>query len=429
MAEPATGDQFNFGQGNAFGSSAPEPTMRGARDEHFIQADDKSGDSGMWKKGENAFLVLPPFSNYIGRYQQIQAAAEAVGKVPEWPIGHIYYRLNVRTKQASTPRAYRVPRDNEYHEVFRKLYQGMCGGQGPWSDALKKIASHLVGGNKHGFQPDCRFVLNILLSEHLSAIKWFDAPLDEGELDEERDKRVGTRIRMLFGQYWQYTPQRLPLFDLDNCVPLTMNVSITWTRRGNRERPLPNWGDVKPMFEPDQRLKVVNARNLLTTNVQGYQEEMLDELEKWATGFDELPDLNDIPNLKKNGEACEILGLARDEADSPGAVHSVAAASAPQAAPAPTPAPAQGAPVAPAPAGGGAFGAAASVASAPAAPVAAPAPQAAPASGVGGAFSTFDQNGAKAAADFKASVEAGTGQPPAAPPAAPPAYEEGEPPF
>ena len=393
MAEPITGASFGFNQGASFVSSAPTD-HRGQRDSRFMQANDKSGGKGMWNEGENTFAVLPPFSNYIDRYIAIRDKAQQDGVTPVYPMGHIYYRLNPKVGSSSN-RGYRVPLDNPFNQAMSTLYYAMVG-EGKFTEELKAIANHLVGGPKYGFRPDSRFLINVGLSEDFTRVRWFDTPFNDesDDGDPNREDRIGTKIVNVFSEYSCKTPRSLPLFDLDENVPLVMDVSIKYMPKGNKLQAMPSWIRVNPKTDASGNLNVVNIRRLLEKSVPDWCEEMLDDLGKWASEYDDLPDFGDIPNLAANGRACEILGISTKNAQAPGRVHAQGN---------PTPVqqmdfgavtPSQQQPQQQAVDPGG-FGG--------------PPVQQSMGSSVGDAFSTFDQAGANAAQQFKAEIEGASG--------------------
>lgn len=302
-----SGDALGVGSGAGYDASGKSDGRSGGKDERFVGAKDG------WVNGENVLAILPPFANYFERFVEMRKEAEARGEQPKYPIGNAYQRIAVKSSKDKFPRVYRVLRDNHVSNAWDILYREMADHTDPrhpkLTDDLKKIGDHMSGW------PEYRVVLNILLKNDKSKVRWFDCPADnpwEHKDKEDPSCRLMTRIMFVTSDCWPLTPRKLPIFDPEENVPLLLDISF----RGTKESPMPNYGTVKPMRNGSD-LTIVNLLPQLRA-MEGWtdDEAMLEASHTWTqeNDHDKLPELTDIPNLVADGRACELLGLDMSKA-------------------------------------------------------------------------------------------------------------------
>jgi len=307
------GSALGFGTpgGGSFKTTG-ESDGRGSRDERFVQVAGEREHG--WRNNKNIFAILPPFSNYYDRYMEIKKEAEEKGETPKYPIGAAYTMIRVKSFHDKHPRAYRVDETNHVTVAWRMLYDHLKTDDGKLTEDLKLIGNHMGGF------VESRVVLNIMLQEDPSMLRWFDCPADAPwKATDYENGRLMTKIAGLVMASCSQTPHHLPCFDLDENVPIEM--ALPMNKSKENKKPIPQFHlAMLELLKKGDGLNVVNLRPVLEKKIANWSEGLLDAAQLWVleNDHDSLPDLTEIPNLMANGRACEILGLSTKNAVSKG---------------------------------------------------------------------------------------------------------------
>lgn len=294
------GASLGFGdEEGTFGGSDPNFS----KDTRFLGIDREGKSKRHLHPEDNKVAILPPFANYFDRFIEMRKKARESGIRPVYPIGNRYLRLKIKTFKDKYTWNYRVDMDNPVIQAFGKVYGHLKGSDGKFTDKLKAITKDFTGF------PDHRSVLNVYDPKNPSEIRLLDLPTDRKKVPDKSKGKIMSKIEAVYDECVPETPRRLPLFDLDENVPLSIYVVIPGDG-------VPNWGGVKAIRDDSGSLKCVDMKGILDKCLEGgFDEEILNAAEEFATTLDEVPDLEDIPSLVSDPDACDILGISTRNVD------------------------------------------------------------------------------------------------------------------
>jgi hypothetical protein len=267
--------------------AAESPELHGGggkRDERFVGMS-KDGGPGCFGEGDNLFMLLPPFANYIERATRMKEEAQAAGKKVALPIANSFWSLRVKQKEKKYPVSYRVSQDNVIVNAFRAIYEEMKESDGKMGDELKAIQKHMGGFGEE------RAVANVYLSNALDKILWLNAPISLIE-----------KFVKLIPKLYERMPNDL-YFDLEQTAILRLELAYSGTI------PQIQHATVDVARDANDHPEITSALKMMTSRVEGFTEEMLDGALEWSKQVDDadLPPLSAIPALAAHGQACEIL--------------------------------------------------------------------------------------------------------------------------